>query len=54
LPASLTRREGPPVETRPLRPQPRLPVYLIWRRGRHLSAAAGAFIEFVRAETVHQ
>jgi DNA-binding transcriptional LysR family regulator len=50
LPASLTRRDGPPVETRPLRPQPRLPVYLIWRRGRHLSTAADAFIDFVRAE----
>ena len=50
LPASLTRRDGPPVETRPLRPQPRLPVYLIWRRGRYRSAAAEAFIEFVRSE----
>jgi DNA-binding transcriptional LysR family regulator len=25
----------------------RLPVYLIWRRARHRSPAAGAFIEFV-------
>lgn len=49
LPASLTRRAGPPVEVRPLRPQPRLPVYLIWRRGRHGSAAADAFVEFVRS-----
>jgi DNA-binding transcriptional LysR family regulator len=48
LPASLTRREGPPVETRPLRPAIRLPVYLLWRRGRHRSAAARAFIDFVK------
>jgi DNA-binding transcriptional LysR family regulator len=49
LPASLVRREGPPVETRPLRPAVRLPVYLLWRRGRHRSPAAEAFIDFVKA-----
>jgi DNA-binding transcriptional LysR family regulator len=48
LPASLVGREGPPVETRALRPAVRLPVYLLWRRGRHRSAAAKAFIDFVR------
>ena len=48
LPASLVRREGPPVETRPLRPATRLPVHLLWRRGRHRSAAARAFIDFVQ------
>ena len=48
LPVSITRREGPPVETRPLRPTQRLPVYLVWRRERHRSPAAAAFIEFVR------
>jgi DNA-binding transcriptional LysR family regulator len=48
LPASLARREGPPVETRPLRPPISLPVYVLWRRGRHRSAAATAFIDFVR------
>jgi LysR family transcriptional regulator, transcription activator of glutamate synthase operon len=48
LPASITRREGPPVDTRPLRPAVRLPVYLIWRAARHQSAAASAFIDFVR------
>jgi DNA-binding transcriptional LysR family regulator len=53
LPASLARRAGPPVETRPLRPDLRLPVYLIWRRGRHRSAAADAFIEFVRGESAN-
>ncbi|MGH6914012.1 MAG: LysR family transcriptional regulator substrate-binding protein, partial [Geminicoccales bacterium] len=47
LPASLARRDGPPVDTRPLRPAVRLPVYLLWRRGRHRSVAAQAFIDFV-------
>ena len=49
LPVSITRREGPPVETRPLRPAQRLPVHLIWRRERHRSPAAAAFIDFVRS-----
>lgn len=47
LPASLVRREGPPVETRPLSPPVRLPVYVLWRRDRHRSPAATAFIDFV-------
>jgi DNA-binding transcriptional LysR family regulator len=47
LPASLTRRDGPPVETRPLDPELRLPVYLLWRADRHRSPAAAAFIDFV-------
>ena len=34
LPASLARREGPPVETRPLSPPVRLPVFVLWRRDR--------------------
>ena len=51
LPASLARRTGPPVEIRPLRQAIQIPVRLLWRRGRSLSAAAAAFIEFVRAET---
>jgi LysR family transcriptional regulator, transcription activator of glutamate synthase operon len=50
LPASLTRRDGPPVETRPLRPSVRIPVYLLWRRGRHRSPAAQAFIDFVASQ----
>ncbi len=33
LPASITRRPGPAVDTRPLRPGVCLPVYLIWREG---------------------
>jgi LysR family transcriptional activator of glutamate synthase operon len=50
LPASLTRREGPPIEVRELRPAIRLPVTLLWpRRGRR-PPAARAFIEFVRRE----
>jgi DNA-binding transcriptional LysR family regulator len=48
LPASLARRDGPPVETRPLDPELHLPVYLLWRADRHRSPAAEAFIEFVR------
>ena len=50
LPASITRREGPPVDARPIRPALRLPVYLMWRAGRHRSPAAQAFIDFVRGE----
>jgi DNA-binding transcriptional LysR family regulator len=48
LPGSVTRREGPPVETRRLRPAIRLPVCLVWRSDRRLSAAASAFVDFVR------
>ena len=52
LPASITRREGPPVDVRPLRPAVRLPVYLLWRADRHLPAAATAFIDFVGETTL--
>ncbi len=48
LPESLTRREGPPIEIRGLRPAVRLPATLIWRRKRHQTPAARAFIDFVR------
>jgi LysR family transcriptional regulator, transcription activator of glutamate synthase operon len=48
LPRSTIGRQGPPVEVRPLRPAIRLPVRLVWRRGRHRSPAARAFIEFAR------
>jgi DNA-binding transcriptional LysR family regulator len=48
LPASLAERPGPEVETRPLRPAIQLPVCLVWQRDRQLSAAATAFVEFVR------
>jgi LysR family transcriptional activator of glutamate synthase operon len=50
IPRSLTRREGPPIEVRSLRPAVRLPVVLLWREGRHVSPAAGAFIDFARRE----
>jgi DNA-binding transcriptional LysR family regulator len=50
LPRSLIERDGPPVEVRPLRPAVRLPVSLVWRRGRHLSPAARAFIDFARSQ----
>jgi DNA-binding transcriptional LysR family regulator len=48
LPASLAQRQGPAVETRELRPPIELPVCLVWQRGRELSPAANAFVEFVR------
>jgi DNA-binding transcriptional LysR family regulator len=48
LPASLTEREGPPIDVRGLRPAIRLPASLIWRKRRHLTPAARAFIDFVR------
>ena len=50
LQRSITRREGPPIEVRGLRPSMRLPVALMWREGRHMSPAARAFIDFARAE----
>jgi len=49
LPASLTHREGPPVDVRGLRPAVRLPATLIWRKRRHQTPAARAFIDFVRS-----
>jgi LysR family transcriptional regulator, transcription activator of glutamate synthase operon len=48
LPASLTKREGPPIEVRGLRPAVRLPATLIWRKPRHQTPAARTFIDFVR------
>jgi LysR family transcriptional regulator, transcription activator of glutamate synthase operon len=48
LPRSLVTREGPPIDVRALRPAVRLPVTLVWRKGRHRSPAAGAFIDFAR------
>jgi LysR family transcriptional regulator, transcription activator of glutamate synthase operon len=46
LPRSFTHRAGPPLEVRGLQPPISLPVGLLWRKGRHLSPAARAFIEF--------
>jgi LysR family transcriptional regulator, transcription activator of glutamate synthase operon len=48
LPRSLTMREGPPVDIRPLRPAVRLPVALLWRRDRRLSPAARTFVQYAR------
>jgi LysR family transcriptional activator of glutamate synthase operon len=48
LPVSLTQREGPPIDVRGLRPAIRLPATLIWRKRRHQTPAARAFIDFVR------
>jgi DNA-binding transcriptional LysR family regulator len=48
LPKSLTRREGPPIDVLGLRPAVRLPATLIWRKERHQTPAARAFIDFVR------
>jgi LysR family transcriptional regulator, transcription activator of glutamate synthase operon len=50
LPASLTRREGPPIDVRGLRPAVRLPATLIWHGRRHQAPAARAFIDFISAE----
>ena len=50
LPESLTRREGPPIDVRGLRPAVRLPATLIWHGRRHQTPAARAFIDFIRAE----
>jgi DNA-binding transcriptional LysR family regulator len=50
LPTSLTRREGPPIDVRGLRPAVRLPATLIWDGRRHQTPAARAFIDFIRAD----
>ena len=50
LPASLTRREGPPIDVRGLRPAVRVLATLIWHGRRHQTPAARAFIDFIRAE----
>ena len=45
MPLGYLQREGPPVATVPLRPRVRLPVSLIWRKGRRLPPAAQAFLD---------
>jgi DNA-binding transcriptional LysR family regulator len=49
MPRSFAELPGPPVSIRPLSPAVRLAVVLWWRRGRHLSPAARAFVEFANA-----
>jgi DNA-binding transcriptional LysR family regulator len=50
LPRSFLERPGPRIAFRPLAPALRMAVVLWWRRGRRLSPAAQAFVEFVDAE----
>jgi LysR family transcriptional regulator, transcription activator of glutamate synthase operon len=50
LPLSLTRREGPAIDVRGMRPAVRLRATLIWQARRHQTPAARAFIDFIRAE----
>jgi DNA-binding transcriptional LysR family regulator len=51
LPRSLTTLEGPALAVRSLDPAVRLPVALVWRRGRNASPAARAFVDFVRRDS---
>jgi DNA-binding transcriptional LysR family regulator len=53
LPRSLIALDGPDLEVRSLRPPVHLPVALVWRRERHASPAARAFIAFIRREMAH-
>lgn len=48
MPRTFADLPGPPIAVRPLLPKLRMPVVLWWRRGRHLSPAALAFVEFAR------
>ena len=50
LPRSFLERPGPRIAFRPLAPPLRMAVVLWWRRGRRLSPAAQAFVEFVAAQ----
>jgi DNA-binding transcriptional LysR family regulator len=49
IPRSFAELPGPAIAVRPLAPPLRMTVALWWRRGRHLSPAARAFVEFARA-----
>jgi LysR family transcriptional regulator, transcription activator of glutamate synthase operon len=49
LPRSFLVRPGPPIAFRPLAPPLQMRVVLWWRRGRSLSPAARAFVEFTEA-----
>jgi len=48
LPRSFTELPGPELALRPLRPQVRLGLSLVWRRDRHLPPAVRSFLDFVR------
>ena len=49
LPRTFAELPGPPIALRPLSPALRLTVALWWRRGRNLSPAARAFVDFAAA-----
>jgi DNA-binding transcriptional LysR family regulator len=49
IPRSFAELPGPEIAVRRLQPRLRITVALWWRRGRHLSPAARAFVEFARA-----
>jgi LysR family transcriptional activator of glutamate synthase operon len=49
LPRTFAELPGPPITVRPLEPALQMTVALWWRRDRHLSPAARAFLEFARA-----
>jgi DNA-binding transcriptional LysR family regulator len=50
LPRSFLERPGARISFRPLSPALRMEVVLWWRRGRRLSPAAQAFVDFVDAQ----
>jgi LysR family transcriptional regulator, transcription activator of glutamate synthase operon len=50
LPRSFLELPGPRIAFRPLTPTLRMTVALWWRRGRRLSPAAQAFVQFVAAQ----
>jgi len=50
LPRSFLEQPGPGVSVRPLSPALRMTVALWWRRGRRLSPAAQAFVDFTAAQ----
>ncbi|MHB8692711.1 MAG: LysR family transcriptional regulator [Solirubrobacteraceae bacterium] len=49
LPRTFAELPGPPITLRPLEPELEMTVALWWRRDRHLSPAARAFLEFAGA-----
>jgi LysR family transcriptional activator of glutamate synthase operon len=49
IPRSFAELPGAEIAVRPVQPALRMTVALWWRRGRHLSPAARAFVEFARA-----
>jgi DNA-binding transcriptional LysR family regulator len=54
LPRSFAELPGPRVTVRPLQPAMRMEVVLWWLRGRRLSPAARAFVEFTAARARRQ